>query len=313
MFTPITFLAVCICIPALVSTINTGLAQRGFAYKFPDGYSVVRTQGVVELDCAYIYGALVVAMQTLAYEDARGLSDPLSFPFNTVTLNITGAETSPQFYRQFASYLLYDTLAGLAAKPNITTLSANYTLQNAAGSIACKVIIGPPSPEWQQLINGFSGTGLGPRNEDRNRASLSMLEPRQATRNDSAPLEKLTPLVAKDWWGPATTPEDFIMAIATMIVKIGDLDVKTLDTWINGQSVEDEGYHLNVTNGLTPEPFSYLTNRGVLNMLGDAYGAVAKQLGYFDEIRNFESYTLWTNGTTAEHFHVLRFVGMGSM
>lgn len=191
-------------------------------------------------------------------------------------------------------------------------MAANYTLQNAAGTVACKIIIGPPSELWQQLMGGYSGGGLAPSNEGRGHASLPLLEPRQAVRNDSAPLQKpIFPLVATDWYGPETTPEYFIMAIATMMVKISD--IKEMDSGINSQSVEEEGYHLNVTNGLTPYPYSFLTNRGVLNMLGDAYGEVAKQLGYLNEIRNLESFTLWTNGTAMEHFHILRFVGKGNV
>ncbi|CAL8583730.1 hypothetical protein XPA_009349 [Xanthoria parietina] len=77
---------------------------------------------------------------------------------------------------------------------------SNFTLQNPAGSIASKVILAPPSADWQRLIGGFSG-GLNPRHPFKHPLP-TVLKTRQPASsplyNASSALEKLTPLHVSD-------------------------------------------------------------------------------------------------------------------
>ncbi|KAL8726785.1 MAG: hypothetical protein Q9181_005924 [Wetmoreana brouardii] len=274
-------------------------------YKLPDGYTVERDYSAGELDQDQIYGAILVAMFNLAYEEARNLTKPVSYTYPAITLNITGADEDSQYYRQFASYTLYHALETVISSRNFNV--SNFTLQNKAGGIACKVILAPPSAEWQQLIGGSSG-GLSPRSPCHFLPTL--LETRQAylLTNESAALEKLTPLYASDWYGPESDPEDFIMALATMIVRVSDVSDK--DTIINYQNLEKDGYHLNVTNVPLQSQRDYLTSRGVFNICVHAYGKLTKRLEYgISPITSFETFLLWTNGTDLIQQHVFRYEG----
>ncbi|KAL9581353.1 MAG: hypothetical protein Q9212_003944 [Teloschistes hypoglaucus] len=222
-----------------------------------------------------------------------------------MTLNITGAEEDSQYYRQFASYTLYHALETLTSSGDFT--ASNFTLQNKAGSVACRLFLGPPSANWQQLIGG-SSNGLSPRNPSH--SSLpSLLESRQSRSfNQSRPLEDLTPLAISDWYGPESNETDFFMALATLIVKVSDISDK--DSIINSQTVEESGYHLNVTNVPLQSQVDYLSNRGVLNLCGYAYGELTSRLGYgIDPITSFEAILIWTNGTKLIQQHVLRYEG----
>ncbi|KAL6716079.1 hypothetical protein ACLMJK_005645 [Lecanora helva] len=282
------------------------LTRRNFQYKLPDGYTVERSKGSgggegYSLD---IYSAALIAMLNLAYEPSNNLTDPVSYPFVTITLNITGADAKAQYYRQYALYTLYHALETMTSTNDYTF--SNFTLQNKAGSVACRVSFGDPSIEWQQLVGGFSG-GLSPREIQQERPEI--LESRQFPGNLSAALEKLTPLWLYDWYGPKTTEQDIFMALATLIVKTADIPDK--DTSFSYETVEDEGYHLNVTN-VPLGPFSYLTGRGVLNVAGRALREVTKRLNYgIPPISNFETTLVWTNGTDVLAQHVLRYEGRG--
>ncbi|KAL8787654.1 MAG: hypothetical protein Q9213_002085 [Squamulea squamosa] len=293
----------------VVPTLSQGLPPKpipkGFEYKLPDGFSIDRDLGVGALDEGQVYGAVLVAMINLAYEDSGNLTSAATYPYPTITLNVTGADETVQYYRQFASYTLYHALQVMSSTKDFTV--SNFTLQNKAGTIACKVILGQPSAEWQQLIGGFS-TPISPRSNHHNLPTL--LETRQAPRvyNQSAALEKLIPLYGADWYGPESTAQDFFMALATIIVKVSDLDK---DTFVNTQSVEALGYHLNVSNVPLPGQDDYLTNRGVLNLCGYAYGQASKRLGYgIEPITNLETTLMWTNGTVLIQHHVLRYEGV---
>lgn len=250
---------------------------------------------------------MLVAMITLAYEDSGNLTDPVSYPYPAITLNITGAEDSSQYYRQFASFTLYNALQTMTASNDFT--ASNFTLQNKVGGVACRVVLAPPSADWQQLLGGFSGS-LSPRSFTPH-ALPALLEPRQARRlynNESAALEKLVPLYASDWYGPETPPQDFFMALATTVVKVSDASHK--DRSISYQLMADEGYHLNVTNVPLQSRSQYLTNRGVLNICAYAYGELAERLGYgINPITSFETTLVWTNGTDLIAQHVFRYEG----
>ncbi|KAL8889195.1 MAG: hypothetical protein Q9215_003494 [Flavoplaca cf. flavocitrina] len=103
----------------LASHIAT-LPQKGFPYKLPDGYSIERTSGVYELHPFYAYGAILVSMIELAYEDAGNQTDPVSKSYAGMTVNITGGDDTSRFYRQFATYTLYHALQVLTAEQNVT-------------------------------------------------------------------------------------------------------------------------------------------------------------------------------------------------
>ncbi|KAL9629430.1 MAG: hypothetical protein Q9204_005277 [Flavoplaca sp. TL-2023a] len=286
---------------------NATQPQKGFPYKLPDGYSIERTSGVYELDPFYAYGAILVSMIELAYEDSGNLTDPVSKSYAGMTVNITGADDTSPFYRQFATYTLYHALQVLTAEPNVTV--SNFTLGNEAGAVACKVVLGPASADWQQLIGGFSG-GLSPRHAAHTLPAV--LESRQTSTstNESSALEELTPFYVSDWYGPESTPEDFIMALATMIVMVSDFSDK--DKTINYQHAGKSGYDFNVTNVPLPGQDGYLTNRGVLNLCTRAYGELTEQLGYFNPVTNFEMVLVWTNGTEVINHHVLRYGGVAN-
>lgn len=288
------------------SDFSTSLQRRNFKYKLPDGYTIERRLGVGELDQAQVYGAILVAMFGLAYEDSRSLTDPVSSTYPAIILNITGADEDSQYYRQFASYTLYHALETIIATNDSSV--ANFTLQNQVGAIACKVVLGPPSSEWQQLLGGSSGSGLSPRSP--HHLFPALLENRQArSYNQSAPLAKLTPFYLSDWYGLESDPTDFFMALATLIVQVSDISDK--DLTINSQSVEESGYHLNVTNVRLPGQMDYLSNRGVLNLCSNAYKMLTRRLGYgIEPVTSFESTLLWTNGTDAIQQHVLRYEGV---
>ncbi|KAI4285967.1 MAG: hypothetical protein L6R38_000260 [Xanthoria sp. 2 TBL-2021] len=252
-----------------------------------------RTAGNGELDQIQVYGATFVSMLGLAYENSGNLTEPVSYAYPAITLNITGQDETTPYYRQFASYTLYHALQTMIADNDFTV--SNFKLQNKAGTIACKVIIAPPSADWQRLIGGFSG-GLSPRNPDH--ITLPVLEKRQSFRlgNESLALEKLTPFYASDWYGPESTPEDFFLALTTMVVMVSDLSNK--DQIIDYQRVEKYGYHLNVTNVPLPSQQDYLTNRGVLNLCAHAYREVSDRLGFgINRVTSFETVLVWTNGT----------------
>lgn len=119
----------------------------------------------------------------------------MSSPYPGIILNTTGAGEKSQHYQQFASYVLYNALDTMTTTNNFT--DSSFTLQNKAGAIACKVVITPPSAEWQQqLVGGYSGS-IGPR--DSHHALPQLLQTRQARlTNRSSALEKLTPLYASD-------------------------------------------------------------------------------------------------------------------
>lgn len=67
---------------------------RLYEYKLPDGYSIERQIGAGELDQGQVYGAVIVAMINLAYQDSRNLTDPVSYSYPAITLNITSADES---------------------------------------------------------------------------------------------------------------------------------------------------------------------------------------------------------------------------
>lgn len=127
--------------------------------------------------------------------------------------------------------------------------------------------------------------------------------------NASFALEQLTPLHVSDWYGPASPPQDFFLALATMIVTVADTPDK--DTVINTQSVERWGYRLNVTNVPLPSQVDYLTYRGVLGLCGDAYGELARRVGFWDPVTDFETMVVWTDGREVVQQHVLRYAGEG--
>lgn len=284
------------------------LQRRQFDYRPPNGYSIDRQAGVGELDQFQAYGAIIVALLNLAYDDSSKLTDPVSYPYPAITLNITGADENKPYYRQFASYTLYNALETMISTNNFTV--SNFTMQNKAGTISCKVILAPPSAQWQQLTGSSSSSGLSPRSVLPKDTLPSILEARQSPglTNESAALDHLTPLYASDWYGPASTPEDFFLALATTIVKISVITNK--DVPINAQSVEQEGYHLNVTNVPLAGQRDYLTNRGVLNLCGHAYGELLERVGYgIRPVTNFETVLVWTNGTGLVQQHVLRYEG----
>ncbi|KAI4269475.1 MAG: hypothetical protein LQ337_007256 [Flavoplaca oasis] len=279
--------------------------QAGFPYKLPDGYSIERSSGVYELDPFYAYGAILVSMIELAYEDSRNLTDPVSKSYAGMTVNITGPDDTAPFYPQFATYILYHALQVLTAEQNVTV--SNFTLGNDAGAVACKIVLAPASADWQELIGGFSG-GISPRHAPH--ALPAVLETRQtsASTNESSALEALTPFYVSDWYGPESPPEDFIMALATMIVMVSDFSDK--DKTINYQRAGKYGYDFNVTHVPLPGKEGYLTNRGVLNMITRAYGELTEALGFFDPVTNFETVLVWTNGTEVVNHHVLRYGGV---
>ncbi|KAI4252585.1 MAG: hypothetical protein LQ352_004206 [Teloschistes flavicans] len=281
------------------------LHRRNFQYKLPDGYTIKRVPGIGELDPGQAYGAVLVAMLGLAYEDSHGLIDPVSNSYPAITLNITGAEEDSKYYRQFASYVLYHALDTLISTGDFT--ASKFTLQNKAGAVACRVILASPSAECQQLIGGCSG-GVSPRNLSP--SSLpSLLESRQSRfSNQSTPLEDLTPFYVSDWYGAESNEKEFFMALATLIVQVSDISDK--DAIINSQSVEESRYYLNVTNVPLQSQVDYLSNRGVLNLCAYAYGQLTNRLGYgIDPITSFEATLLWTNGTKLIQQHVLRYEG----
>ena len=95
MFVYISLLGLCISsLSIIVSSrrLNSSLPQKGFEYKLPDGYSIDRTVGTRKLDELQVYGAILVTMLQLAYEDSRNLTFPVLYPSPAVTLNITGAD-----------------------------------------------------------------------------------------------------------------------------------------------------------------------------------------------------------------------------
>ncbi|KAL8893316.1 MAG: hypothetical protein Q9192_005386, partial [Flavoplaca navasiana] len=267
---------------------------KGFPYKLPDGYSIERTSGVYGLDRFHVYGAILVSMIELAYEDAGNQTDPLSKSCLGMTVNITGGDDTMPYYRQFATYTLYHALQVLTAEPNVTV--SNFTLRNDAGAVACRVILAPASADWQRLIGGFSG-GLSPRHAAHTLPAA--LETRQTSTftNTSSVLEELTSFYVSDWYGPESTPEDFFMALATMIVMVSDFSDK--DKTINYQQARIYGYDFNVTYVPLPNQDGYLTNRGVLNLCTRTYGELTEQLGYFNPVSNFE--------TVLINHHVLRY------
>ena len=222
-----------------------------------------------------------------------------------MTVNITGGDDTSRFYRQFATYTLYHALQVLTAEQNVTV--SNFTLGNDAGAVACRVVHAPASAEWQQLIGGFSG-GLSPRHTAHTLPAV--LEPRQTSTstNESSALEELTPFYVSDRYGPESTPEDFFMALATMIVMASDYSDK--DQTINYLQAGKYGYDFNVTRVPLPGQDGYLTNRGVLNLCTRAYGELTEKLGYFDPVTSFETVLVWTNGTEVVNHHVLRYEGI---
>ncbi|KAL9638887.1 MAG: hypothetical protein Q9204_001334 [Flavoplaca sp. TL-2023a] len=281
------------------------LPQKGFLYKLPDGYGIERSSGVYELDPFYVYGAVLVSMIELADEDSSNLTDPVSKSYAGMTVNITGPDDTAPFYRQFATYTLYHALQVLTAEQNVTV--SNFTLENDAGAVACKVVLAPASADWQRLIGAFC-SGLSPRHAAHTLPAV--LEPRQTSTstNESSALEELTPFYVSDWYGPESTPEDFIMALATMIVMVSDFNDK--DQTINYQQAGKYGYDFNVTNVPLPGQDGFLTNRGVLNLCTRAYGELTEQLGYFNPVSNFETVLVWTNGMEVINHHVLRYGGV---
>ncbi|KAI4191171.1 MAG: hypothetical protein L6R41_000308 [Letrouitia leprolyta] len=286
------------------------LQKRRFNYTLPNGYSIERQAGIGELDQFQAYGAIIVALLDLAYDDSSKLTDPVFYPYPAITLNITGSDESSPYYRQFASYTLYNALETMITSNNFSV--SNFTMQNKAGTISCKVILAPPSAQWQQLVGDSLANGLSPRALHHDQVLPSILAARQSggLTNESATLDHLTPLYASNWYGPKSTPEDFILALATTIVKVSVITNK--DVPINNQSVEQEGYHLNATNVPLAGQRDYLTNRGVLNLCKHAHGELEERLGYgINPITSFETVLVWTNGTDLVQQHVLRFEGRG--
>ncbi|KAL8851887.1 MAG: hypothetical protein Q9221_003210 [Calogaya cf. arnoldii] len=287
------------CVLSSSQSLNSSLPLKGFQYKLPDGYAIGRSTGSGDL--------------------YPGETDPFSHFFFGITLKVTGADDTTPFYRQFATYTLNHALQTMTAEiktPDNIFTSTNFTLQNKAGAVACRVIF----EAQQQAIGGFSGGGISPRDGGRHALSLpALLEPRQASRppkNESSALETLTPIYASDWYGPRSTPQDFFLALATMIIQIADQGER--DTTINWRDVEKYGYHLNVTYVPIPGSQRYLTNRGVLNLCAYAYGELTERLGYGTQpVTNFETTLVWINATgpgtgTGIDFveqHVLRYEG----
>ncbi|KAL8676370.1 MAG: hypothetical protein Q9186_007102 [Xanthomendoza sp. 1 TL-2023] len=294
-------------VPALSQGTKTPPPRRPFNYGLPSGYSVERQLGESPLDQVYINSAIIIAMLDLAYEDSRNLTSPVSYPYPSITLNVTGGDATSQYYRQYATYTLYTALETMKSKNDFT--ASNFTMQNKAGTVAVRVVIAPASAVWQQLIGGSLSSGLSPRSSSGN-LFPAILETRQASRvrNDSAQLDKLTPFYASDWYGPASDSADFFLALATTIALVSDLSDK--DITINHQRLEPYGYNLNATNVPLQSQVDYLTNRGVLNLCAHAYGELSERLGYgIEPITTFETTLLWTNGTDVIQQHVLRYEG----
>ncbi|KAL8684285.1 MAG: hypothetical protein Q9224_006465 [Gallowayella concinna] len=310
MFPP--FLYLCfgflnVLVPARSQDTKTPTPRRPFNYEPPKGYSVERQVGKGSLDQVYVYSAILIAMLDLAYEDSRNLTSPISYPYPSITLNVTGGDATSQYYRQFATYTLYTALELMKSNNDFT--GSNFTMQNKAGTIAVRVVIAPPCAEWQRLIGGSLSSGLSPRSSSGN-LFPAILETRQASRvrNDSAQLDKLTPFYASDWYGPASDSADFFIALATTIALVSDLSDK--DITINYQRLEPYGYHLNATNVPLQSQVDYFTNRGVLNLCAYAYRQLSERLGSgIEPITNFETTLLWTNGTDIIQQHVLRYEG----
>ena len=311
----------------VTTTSHASLIPRNFRYKLPDGYSINRTTnpnvtGSTEyndpnaFDPGQVYVSTLIAMVNLAYENSGNLTSSVSYPYQGITLNITGADPSAQYYRQFASYILYQALDDMSSTDSFVI--SNFTLQNAEGVIACKVIYAPPDALFQQLVNGALGSGgiAPPRLRARSLPEVPRLEPRQISStqftNYSAALNSLTPYWAPQWYGPTTTPRDFFMALATLVVRLSDVVAK--DDTIQTSSAEKDGYHLNVTDvetGARPRGSygGYLTTRGVLNTVTRAVQEAAEKLGYFQDLTDLEITLLWTNATTAIQQWVLRYEG----
>lgn len=89
-------------------------------------------------------------MLTLAHADSSTLTEPVSYPYPALTPNITGTDSSSRYYRQFARYVLYTALQTMTSSTGFS--ASNFTLQNQAGSIACKMILAPPSASWKLLL-----------------------------------------------------------------------------------------------------------------------------------------------------------------
>ena len=185
------------------------LHRRNYRNYLPDGYSIERQPGTAQVDQTQVYGAIILAMISLANKDSRNLTDPGSYTYPGIILNITGADEDTQYHPLFASYTLYHALEVMITETNLT--ASNFTLRNEAGTIGCKVVIARPGGEWQQLLGGSSG-GVSARSP---RPALPVtLNKRQATHlNESAALEKLTPYYAFDWYGPESNATDFLMAL----------------------------------------------------------------------------------------------------
>ncbi|KAL8760620.1 MAG: hypothetical protein Q9184_003210 [Pyrenodesmia sp. 2 TL-2023] len=289
---------------------NASLPRKGFQCKLPGGYSIVRNPGIGEFDQGQVYGAVLVAMLSLAYEDFDNLTDPISYPYPAVTLNITGVDVSAPYYRQFASYVPYHALQTMSADSDFTLSS--FTLQNQDGATACKVVLAPPSAEWQQLIGGSTG-GLSPRSPGSTLLPATLVTRQASSRiyNESSALEKLNSLYASDWYGPESTASDFLIALAAMIVKVSDISDK--DAVINYHKLEELGYHLNVSKVPRPDGKpDYFANRGAVNLCAHPYGELSRRLGYGTKaVTNFETTLMWTNGTDLIQQQALRYEGPG--
>ncbi|KAL8690541.1 MAG: hypothetical protein Q9218_004039 [Villophora microphyllina] len=191
---------------------------------------------------------------------------------------------------------------GAGGLDSVQAYAAKYTLQNKASAVVCKVILASASPEWQQLV-GASSRGLSPRASSFNPLPAQIESRHARLSNSSAPLEQLTSFYASDWYGPESNATDFFMAFATIIVQASDTSDK--DVVINFQSVEESGYHLNVTNTPLQSQVDNLSNRCVLNLCAYAYGEVTKRMDYgIDPITNLYMTSLWTNGTVLIQQHV---------
>ena len=318
------------------ATASQPLVPRNFQYKLPDGYTIERTTNPNvttseaftdpnAFDPAQVYVSTLTAMLGLAYEDSSGLTGPTSYPYQGIVLNITGADESSQYYRQFASYILYHALDAMSSTD--TFVISNFTLQDSAGVVACKVVYGPPNALFQQLIDsGITSGGTSPPRRTRRRArSLpELLNVRQTiasqNTNTTAKLDTLRPFWAPAWYGPSypspAGERDFYMALSTLVVKLSDTSQNAKDVTTYQESAETEGYHLNITALHTDESTAFgnsLTPRGCLNMLGRAVTEGADLLGHYVDFSNFEIALLWVNATGREEpiqHYVLRYEGV---
>ena len=239
-----------------------------YQYIVPNGYTIVQTPlNADPIPLGQIYGAAIGGLLEFAYaNDPNGLNTRKSLEYPAVTLNVTGGgkkgeEGGNEYYNQFATSVIYHALNVLISQANVTDpeyaeVQASYfTLENASGDFSCRVIFGPPSLAWQQLVNGVIGSGGAappkhrrglenlaspyslPRLQTRWETSIVDHVRRQTTppapaTNSSSILETWTPFYTTDWYGTRTLDSDFFLAIATYLIRITEAR-RPLDTLLS--------------------------------------------------------------------------------